>query len=138
MSSRQRPGPVQAAGASRNAFQGLPGLDRAPSLLTEANKENVFHMAQGAAGPGRGDSPPALPSSPTTVVGFEEPQPSTSMSDISPTASASSAEPTAGQAPPSSSGETGTAGASGVAFCSLMLTRDGQATRDAEVASGAQ
>lgn len=134
MSSRQGPRRVRAAGASRNASQCLPGLDCAPFLLAEANKENVFHTAHDAAGAGRGDGPPAPPPSPTAVAAFEEPQPSTSVSDISPTASASSAEPTAGQAPPTSSGETRTAGASGAAFCSLMLTRDGRAPRGAQVA----
>ncbi|XP_070485523.1 E3 ubiquitin-protein ligase CHFR isoform X1 [Equus przewalskii] len=71
----------------------------------EANKENVFHVTKDTSGAGRGDEPQVLPSSPTTQVCFEEPQPSTSMSALFPTASTSSTEPTsAGRVPPSSSG----------------------------------
>ncbi|XP_070371872.1 E3 ubiquitin-protein ligase CHFR isoform X8 [Equus asinus] len=70
----------------------------------EANKENVFHVTKDTSGAGRGDEPQVLPSSPTTQVCFEEPQPSTSMSALFPTASTSSTEPTsAGRVPPSSS-----------------------------------
>ncbi|XP_070371875.1 E3 ubiquitin-protein ligase CHFR isoform X9 [Equus asinus] len=71
----------------------------------KANKENVFHVTKDTSGAGRGDEPQVLPSSPTTQVCFEEPQPSTSMSALFPTASTSSTEPTsAGRVPPSSSG----------------------------------
>ncbi|XP_025774425.1 E3 ubiquitin-protein ligase CHFR, partial [Puma concolor] len=67
----------------------------------EANKENVFHVTKDTSGAGQGDDPQVLPSSPTTQACFEEPQPSTSTSDLFPTASTSSTEPTsAGQAPP--------------------------------------
>ncbi|XP_025717406.1 E3 ubiquitin-protein ligase CHFR isoform X2 [Callorhinus ursinus] len=70
----------------------------------EANKENVFHVTKDTSGAGRGDDPQVLLSSPTTQACFEEPQPSTSTSDLFPTASTSSMEPTsAGQAPSSSS-----------------------------------
>uniref|UniRef100_A0A8I3PUC9 E3 ubiquitin-protein ligase CHFR n=3 Tax=Canis lupus TaxID=9612 RepID=A0A8I3PUC9_CANLF len=71
----------------------------------EANKENVFRVTKDTSGAGQGDDPQVLPSSPTTQACFEEPQPSTSTSDLFPTASTSSMEPTsAGQAPSSSSG----------------------------------
>ncbi|XP_021547939.1 E3 ubiquitin-protein ligase CHFR isoform X2 [Neomonachus schauinslandi] len=71
----------------------------------EANKENVFHVTKDTSGAGRGDDPQVLLSSPTTRACFEEPQPSTSTSDLFPTASTSCMEPTsAGQAPSSSSG----------------------------------
>ncbi|KAF5923862.1 hypothetical protein HPG69_007493 [Diceros bicornis minor] len=77
----------------------------------EANKENVFHMTKDTSGAGQGDDPQVLPS-PTTQACFEEPQPSTSMSALFPTASTSSTEPTsAGRAPPSVSG-SGDAGVS--------------------------
>uniref|UniRef100_A0A8C0PIB0 E3 ubiquitin-protein ligase CHFR n=1 Tax=Canis lupus familiaris TaxID=9615 RepID=A0A8C0PIB0_CANLF len=70
----------------------------------EANKENVFRVTKDTSGAGQGDDPQVLPSSPTTQACFEEPQPSTSTSDLFPTASTSSMEPTsAGQAPSSSS-----------------------------------
>ncbi|XP_030677613.1 E3 ubiquitin-protein ligase CHFR isoform X6 [Nomascus leucogenys] len=61
----------------------------------EANKENVFHGTKdtSGAGAGRGANPWVPPSSPATQVCFEEPQPSTSTSDVFPTASASSTEP---------------------------------------------
>ncbi|PNJ05608.1 E3 ubiquitin-protein ligase CHFR isoform X7 [Pongo abelii] len=61
----------------------------------EANKENVFHGTKdtSGAGAGRGANPRVPPSSPATQVCFEEPQPSTSTSDLFPTALASSTEP---------------------------------------------
>ncbi|XP_044099536.1 E3 ubiquitin-protein ligase CHFR [Neovison vison] len=78
----------------------------------EANKENVFHVTKDTSGAGLGDDPQVLPSSPTTQACFEEPQPSTSTSDLFPTASTSSMEPvSAGRAPSSSSG-SGDAGVS--------------------------
>uniref|UniRef100_A0A8D1S5T7 E3 ubiquitin-protein ligase CHFR n=1 Tax=Sus scrofa TaxID=9823 RepID=A0A8D1S5T7_PIG len=77
------------------------GLTRDSS---EANKENVFHVTKDTSGAGQGDGPQVLPSSPATQGCFEEPQPSTSTSDLFPTASTSSVEPTsAGRGPPSSS-----------------------------------
>ncbi|XP_060256676.1 E3 ubiquitin-protein ligase CHFR isoform X4 [Ovis aries] len=77
----------------------------------EANKENVFHVTKDTSGAGRGDDPQdpqVLLSSPATQVCFEEPQPSTSTSDLFPKASTSSMEPTsAGRGPPSSSSSRG-------------------------------
>lgn len=73
----------------------------------EATKENVFHATKDTSGAGRGDQPRGLPSSPTTQACFEEPQPSTSTSDLFPTAFASSMEPPAGRAPPSGSAARG-------------------------------
>lgn len=76
-------------------------------VLTEAKKENMFHATKDTSGAGRGDQPQGLPSSPTTQAFFEEPQPSTSTSDLFPATFASSMEPPAGQVPASSPGETG-------------------------------
>ncbi|XP_063449854.1 E3 ubiquitin-protein ligase CHFR isoform X5 [Pan paniscus] len=60
------------------------------------------------AGAGRGADPRVPPSSPATQVCFEEPQPSTSTSDLFPTASASSTEPSpAGRERSSSCGSGG-------------------------------
>uniref|UniRef100_A0A8C3WLK2 E3 ubiquitin-protein ligase CHFR n=1 Tax=Catagonus wagneri TaxID=51154 RepID=A0A8C3WLK2_9CETA len=79
---------------------------------SEANKENVFHVTKDTSGAGQGDGPQVLLSSPATQGCFEEPQPSTSTSDLFPTASTSSVEPaSAERGPPSSSGSRG-AGAS--------------------------
>ncbi|XP_012512715.1 PREDICTED: E3 ubiquitin-protein ligase CHFR [Propithecus coquereli] len=75
----------------------------------EANKENVFHMTKDTSGAGHGDDPQVPPSSPVTQVCFEEPQPSTSTSDLLPTASTSATEPPAGQERCSSSGSGGAA-----------------------------
>uniref|UniRef100_A0A8D0RH40 E3 ubiquitin-protein ligase CHFR n=1 Tax=Sus scrofa TaxID=9823 RepID=A0A8D0RH40_PIG len=87
----------------------------------KANKENVFHVTKDTSGAGQGDGPQVLPSSPATQGCFEEPQPSTSTSDLFPTASTSSVEPTsAGRGPPSSSGSRG-AGASPKG-CGLSMT----------------
>ncbi|CAK6439916.1 unnamed protein product [Pipistrellus nathusii] len=69
----------------------------------EATKESVIHVTKDTSGAGRGDQPQGLPSSPTTQASCEEPQPSTSTSDLFPTAFASSMEPPAGRAPPSGS-----------------------------------
>ncbi|XP_074212792.1 E3 ubiquitin-protein ligase CHFR isoform X3 [Camelus bactrianus] len=69
----------------------------------EANKENVLHTTKDTSGTGRGDDPGALLSAPATQVCFEEPQPSTSTSDLFPAASTSSIEPSsAGRVPPCS------------------------------------
>ncbi|XP_055213718.1 E3 ubiquitin-protein ligase CHFR isoform X2 [Gorilla gorilla gorilla] len=76
----------------------------------EANKENVFHGTKdtSGAGAGRGADPRVPPSSPASQVCFEEPQPSTSTSDLFPTASASSTEPSpAGRERSSSCGSGG-------------------------------
>ncbi|XP_036159419.1 E3 ubiquitin-protein ligase CHFR isoform X1 [Myotis myotis] len=69
---------------------------------SEAKKENMFHATKDTSGAGRGDQPQGLPSSPTTQAFFEEPQPSTSTSDLFPATFASSMEPPAGQVPASS------------------------------------
>ncbi|XP_072809164.1 E3 ubiquitin-protein ligase CHFR isoform X3 [Vicugna pacos] len=74
----------------------------------EANKENVLHTTKDTSGTGQGDNPGALPSAPATQVCFEEPQPSTSTSDLFPAASTSSIEPSsAGRVPPCSPGFRG-------------------------------
>ncbi|XP_045390053.1 E3 ubiquitin-protein ligase CHFR isoform X4 [Lemur catta] len=75
----------------------------------EANKENVFHVTKDTSGAGHGDEPQVPPSSPVTQVCFEEPQPSTSTSDLLPTASTSAPEPPAGRGRCSSSGSGGAA-----------------------------
>ncbi|XP_053443550.1 E3 ubiquitin-protein ligase CHFR isoform X3 [Nycticebus coucang] len=61
----------------------------------EANKENVFHMTKDTSSAGCGDDPQVPSLSPTTQMCFEEPQPSTSTSDLFPTASTSAMEPPA-------------------------------------------
>ncbi|KAM6165552.1 E3 ubiquitin-protein ligase CHFR isoform 2-T2 [Erethizon dorsatum] len=58
----------------------------------EANKENMFHVTKDTSGPGWGDDPQVPPPLPSTRACLEEPQPSTSTSDLFPTASASSTE----------------------------------------------
>ncbi|XP_008564400.1 PREDICTED: E3 ubiquitin-protein ligase CHFR isoform X2 [Galeopterus variegatus] len=73
----------------------------------EANKENVFHMTKDTSGAGRGDEPQLPPPSPATQACFEEPQPSTSTSDLFPTASTSSMEPASAGRELSSSGSGG-------------------------------
>ncbi|XP_031506814.1 E3 ubiquitin-protein ligase CHFR isoform X3 [Papio anubis] len=82
----------------------------------EANKENVFHGTKDASGAGVGAGPgadPRLPPlSPTAQVCFEEPQPSTSTSDLFPTALASSTEPSPAGRERSSSCESGGGGIS--------------------------
>ncbi|XP_023370741.1 E3 ubiquitin-protein ligase CHFR isoform X5 [Otolemur garnettii] len=83
----------------------------------EANKENVFHMTKDTSGAGCGDDPQVASLSPTTQMCFEEPQPSTSTSDLLPTASTSTMEPRAVLEHCSSSDRTG-------APSSLMETRD--------------
>ncbi|XP_047417936.1 E3 ubiquitin-protein ligase CHFR isoform X1 [Sciurus carolinensis] len=75
----------------------------------EANKENVFHVTKDSSGPGRGDDPQVPPASPTTQACLEEPQPSTSTSDLFPRASTSSTETAAaGREHAFSSGAGGT------------------------------
>ncbi|XP_023602785.1 E3 ubiquitin-protein ligase CHFR isoform X1 [Myotis lucifugus] len=69
---------------------------------SEAKKENLFHATKDTSGAGRGAQPQGLPPAPTTQAFFEEPQPSTSTSDLFPAAFASSMEPPAGQVPASS------------------------------------
>ncbi|XP_002722530.2 E3 ubiquitin-protein ligase CHFR isoform X1 [Oryctolagus cuniculus] len=78
----------------------------------EANKENVFHMTKDTSGTGRGDGAQVPPSSPPTQACFEEPQPSTSTSDLFPTASTSSMEPTSAGREHSSCSGSGGAGIS--------------------------
>ncbi|XP_063081473.1 E3 ubiquitin-protein ligase CHFR isoform X5 [Cavia porcellus] len=74
----------------------------------EANKENMFHVTKGPSGPGWDDNPQVPPPLPATQACLEEPQPSTSTSDLFPMASASSTEPScAGQDHSSSSGSGG-------------------------------
>ena len=106
-------------------------------VLIEANKENMFHVTKDTSGAGQGDEPQVLLPSPTTQVCFEEPQPSTSTSDLFPWVATSSMEPPAGQAPPSSSGEL-------ELHCLLFTNLDlcchetDQRLRSSEVASGSQ
>ncbi|XP_020138692.2 E3 ubiquitin-protein ligase CHFR isoform X2 [Microcebus murinus] len=88
----------------------------------EANKENVFHVTKDTSGAGHGDDPQVPPSSPVTQVCFEEPQPSTSTSDLLPTASTSAMKPPAGQECCSSSG-SGAAAISPKA-CGPFVARD--------------
>lgn len=73
----------------------------------KANKENMFHVTKESSGPGQGDDPQVPLLSPMAQTCLEEPQPSTSTSDLLPTASTSSTEPeltSAGQKHSSSSG----------------------------------
>ncbi|XP_016001511.2 E3 ubiquitin-protein ligase CHFR isoform X3 [Rousettus aegyptiacus] len=65
----------------------------------EPDKENAFHVTKDTSGAGRSDDPPVLPPAPASQACFEEPQPSTSTSELFPSASTSSMEPRAGQAP---------------------------------------
>lgn len=90
-------------------------------VLTEAKKENVFHATKDTSGAGQGDQPQGLSSSPTTQAFFEEPQPSTSTSDLFSTTFASSMEPPAGRVPASSPGEMGILGGGSNRFCLLIL-----------------
>ncbi|XP_023576427.1 E3 ubiquitin-protein ligase CHFR [Octodon degus] len=60
----------------------------------EANKENMFHVSKDTSGPGLSDDPQVSPQLPATQACLEEPQPSTSTSDLFLTASASSTEST--------------------------------------------
>ena len=74
----------------------------------EANKENMFHVTKDSSGPGQGDHLQVPLSSPMAQTCLEEPQPSTSTSDLLLSASTSSTEPeltSAGQKHSSSSGE---------------------------------
>uniref|UniRef100_G3SLP3 E3 ubiquitin-protein ligase CHFR n=1 Tax=Loxodonta africana TaxID=9785 RepID=G3SLP3_LOXAF len=74
----------------------------------EANKENVFLMTEDTSGAGSGGDTRALPPPPATPVCFEEPQPSTSTSNLFHTASTSSSEPASlRQEHPSASGPGG-------------------------------
>lgn len=121
----------------REAF-GLPGRralrspDRAPSapfVLTEPDKENAFHVTKDTSGAGRSDDPPVLPPAPASQACFEEPQPSTSTSELFPSASTSSMEPRAGQAPAPGSGEMGTQAVATWPF-DLCCGRDRWATEE--------
>ena len=76
----------------------------------EANKENMFHVTKDSSGLGQGDDLQVPPLSHKVETCLEEPQPSTSTSDLFPLASTSSVEPeltSAGQKHSSSSGEMG-------------------------------
>nr|BAE21536.1 unnamed protein product [Mus musculus] len=67
----------------------------------------MFHVTKDCSGPGQGDDPQVPLLSPMAQTCLEEPQPSTSTSDLLPTASTSSTEPeltSAGQKHSSSSG----------------------------------
>ncbi|KAG8515046.1 LOW QUALITY PROTEIN: E3 ubiquitin-protein ligase CHFR, partial [Galemys pyrenaicus] len=70
------------------------------------NEDNVLHVTKGTSEAGQGDQ--ALPPSPATQACFEEPQPSTSTSDLFLMASTSSTElALIGPEPPSSAGPGG-------------------------------
>ncbi|MEJ1281887.1 checkpoint with forkhead and ring finger domains [Cricetulus griseus] len=58
----------------------------------KANKENMFHVTKDSSGPGQGDDLQVPPLSPVAQTCLEEPQPSTSTSDLFPMASTSSME----------------------------------------------
>ncbi|KAM9194946.1 E3 ubiquitin-protein ligase CHFR isoform 4-T5 [Dugong dugon] len=74
----------------------------------EANKENVFHVTKDTSGAESGGDAQALPPPPDTPTCFEEPQPSTSTSDLFHKASTSSMEPASvGQEHTSTSGPGG-------------------------------
>ncbi|XP_069353535.1 E3 ubiquitin-protein ligase CHFR isoform X2 [Eulemur rufifrons] len=90
-------------------YESLPEEQSVTQESLEANKENVFHVTKDTSGAGHGDEPQVPPSSPVTQVCFEEPQPSTSTSDLLPTASTSAPEPPAGHGRCSGSGSGGAA-----------------------------
>lgn len=90
-------------------YESLNGKQSLTQESLEANKENMFHVTKDSSGPGQGDDPQVPLLSPMAQTCLEEPQPSTSTSDLLPTASTSSTEPeltSAGQKHSSSSGET--------------------------------
>lgn len=79
-------------------------------MPVEANKENMFCVTKDYSGLGQVDDLQVPPLSPMAETCLEEPQPTTSTSDLFPMASTSSAEPeltSAGQKHSSSSGEMG-------------------------------
>ncbi|XP_010602531.1 E3 ubiquitin-protein ligase CHFR isoform X2 [Fukomys damarensis] len=78
----------------------------------EANKENMFHVTKDTSRPGPGDDPQVPPPLPAPQACLEEPQPSTSTSDLFPTASVSSTELTCVVQEHSSSSGSGGAGIS--------------------------
>nr|XP_045012717.1 E3 ubiquitin-protein ligase CHFR isoform X3 [Jaculus jaculus] len=80
----------------------------------DANKENMFHVTKDNSGPGQGDDLQVLPSLPTTQTCLEEPEPSTSTSDLFLKASTSSMEldPTSTGQEDSCSSEPGNTGTS--------------------------
>ncbi|EHA98713.1 E3 ubiquitin-protein ligase CHFR [Heterocephalus glaber] len=78
----------------------------------EANKENMFHMTKDASGPGRGDGLQVPPPLPAAQLCLEEPQPSTSTSDLFSTAASSSTELSCVAREHSSSSGSGDAGIS--------------------------
>lgn len=88
-------------------YESLSGKQSLTQDSLEANKENMFHVTKDCSGPGQGDDPQVPLLSPMAQTCLEEPQPSTSTSDLLPTASTSSTEPeltSAGQKHSSSSG----------------------------------
>lgn len=88
-------------------YESLNGKQSLTQESLEANKENMFHVTKESSGPGQGDDPQVPLLSPMAQTCLEEPQPSTSTSDLLPTASTSSTEPeltSAGQKHSSSSG----------------------------------
>lgn len=88
-------------------YESLNGKQSLTQESLEANKENMFHVTKDSSGPGQGDDPQVPLLSPMAQTCLEEPQPSTSTSDLLPTASTSSTEPeltSAGQKHSSSSG----------------------------------
>ncbi|XP_059105722.1 E3 ubiquitin-protein ligase CHFR isoform X2 [Peromyscus eremicus] len=103
-------------------YESLNEKQSLPQESFEANKENMFHVTKDSSGPGQGDDLQVPPLSPMAQTCLEEPQPSTSTSDLFPTASTSSMEPeltSAGQKHSSSSG-LGNAGIS-LKECSSLI-----------------
>uniref|UniRef100_A0A250YKR1 E3 ubiquitin-protein ligase CHFR n=1 Tax=Castor canadensis TaxID=51338 RepID=A0A250YKR1_CASCN len=88
----------------------------------EANKENVFHVTKDISGPGRGDDSQVPPSLPAAQACLEEPQPSTSTSDLFPTASTSSTELTSTGQEHFSSSESGSIGISPKGCCTFVTS----------------
>ncbi|XP_054551420.1 E3 ubiquitin-protein ligase CHFR isoform X2 [Talpa occidentalis] len=87
-------------------YESLHGEHDAAPAPSGADEDNVLHMTKGTSGAGGGDQ--ALPPSPATQACFEEPQPSTSTSDLFPTASTSAVElALPGREPPAGSGPGG-------------------------------
>ncbi|XP_037673373.1 E3 ubiquitin-protein ligase CHFR isoform X2 [Choloepus didactylus] len=85
----------------------------------EAGKENVFHVTSDASGAGGGDGTQALLPAPAAQPCLDEPQPSTSTSDLFTAAAAAFVEPTSAEQEPSSSPGAGSAG------CAPCVASDG-------------
>lgn len=106
-------------------YESLNEKQSLPRESFEANKESMFHVTKDSSGPGQGDDLLVPPLSPVAQTCLEEPQPSTSTSDLFPMASTSSMEPeltSAGQKHSSSSGEMGLTMTVAV-FCSLRYSK---------------